>query len=59
VITTDDSGGVLEFVEDGKTGLVTAAAAQAVYRRVMGDSGEAERMECCGQRKYRTLPGIW
>src|SRR5207247_3295932 len=32
VITTDDSGGVLEFVEDGVTGLVTPPEPQAIAR---------------------------
>ncbi len=47
VITTHDAGGVLEWVEDGITGLVTEPAPEAVgaaIERLANDPGLAQRM---------------
>jgi glycosyltransferase involved in cell wall biosynthesis len=54
VITTDDAGGVLEFVEDGVTGLVTPPDPQAIASsivRLMPDAGEAERLGRAGRER--------
>jgi glycosyltransferase involved in cell wall biosynthesis len=54
VITTDDAGGVLEFVEDGVTGFVTPPEPQAIARsitRLMSDAGEAERLGRAGRER--------
>jgi glycosyltransferase involved in cell wall biosynthesis len=54
VITTDDAGGVLEFVQDGVTGLVTPPDPQAISRsivRLMSDAGEAERLGRAGRER--------
>ncbi|HEX8230224.1 MAG TPA: glycosyltransferase family 4 protein [Chloroflexia bacterium] len=58
VITTDDAGGVLEFVEDGVTGLVTAPEPAAIARslqRLLANRDEAERMGRAGQEKIREI----
>lgn len=47
VITTHDAGGVLEWVEDGVTGLVTDPAPEAIgaaIERLANDPGLAQRM---------------
>jgi glycosyltransferase involved in cell wall biosynthesis len=52
VITTNDSGGVLEFVEDGQTGLVTPPDAKAIgasFARVMSNEQEVARMGLAGR----------
>jgi glycosyltransferase involved in cell wall biosynthesis len=52
VVTTDDAGGVLEFVEDGVNGLVCAPEAAAIGRALdtlWGDPALAERLGRAGQ----------
>lgn len=54
VITTTDAGGVLEFVEDGVSGLVTAPEPQAIARsidRLMEDVSLAERLGSAGRAR--------
>jgi glycosyltransferase involved in cell wall biosynthesis len=55
VLTMDDSGEVLEFVEDGVTGYVVPACdSVAMARRIDQlylDRGQAERMGTAGQRR--------
>ncbi len=58
VITTDDSGGVLEFVEDGITGLVTPAEPQSIARsitRLLSDADEAQRLGSVGHEKVKDI----
>jgi glycosyltransferase involved in cell wall biosynthesis len=54
VITTSDAGGVLEFVEDGVTGLVTppepAAVARSIQRLMSGEE-EARRLGTEGRER--------
>ncbi len=63
VITAHDSGGVLEWVEDGVTGYVTdgspAGIAEAI-RRVVADPAGAQRMGRAGFERVRDLswPGV-
>ena len=58
VITTNDSGGVLEFVEDGVTGLVAppepAAIAQAITR-LMSNPDEAARLGSAGRERVKGI----
>ncbi len=54
VITTTDAGGVLEFVDDGQTGLVTPPDAKAIgasIMRLMNDPQEAERIGSAGKAR--------
>jgi len=58
VITTDDSGGVLEFVGDGVTGMVTPADPQAIARsitRLLSDADEAKRLGSAGHQKVKDI----
>ncbi len=58
VITTDDSGGVLEFVEDGVTGLVTPPEPAAIARsitRLMSDPSEAVRLGTAGRERVKGI----
>lgn len=58
VITTSDAGGVLEFVEDGLTGLVTLPEPTAVARslqRIMSNPDEAARLGVAGQERIRDI----
>jgi glycosyltransferase involved in cell wall biosynthesis len=58
VITTNDSGGVLEFVEDGLTGLVTApgpAAIAGAVTRLMSSTDEAARLGSAGRERARGI----
>jgi glycosyltransferase involved in cell wall biosynthesis len=58
VITAADSGGVLEWVEDGVTGFVTdgsAAAVGAAIDRLAADPALAERMGAAGHRRVADL----
>ena len=55
VITTDDSGGVLEFVEDGRNGVICPASSprklgQAIDR-LAGDRQLAERLGSHGRER--------
>ncbi|HST06498.1 MAG TPA: glycosyltransferase family 4 protein [Chloroflexia bacterium] len=54
IITTTDAGGVLEFVDDGQTGLVAPPDAKALgtaITRLMNDPGEAARMGSAGKAR--------
>jgi len=54
VVTTSDAGGVLEFVEHGKTGLVSAPEAQAIaahLEELAEDASLAERLGRAGSRR--------
>jgi glycosyltransferase involved in cell wall biosynthesis len=58
VITCTDSGGPLEFVRDGESGLVVAPSPSALadsFTRVMDSPGLAEQM---GARGYETVAGM-
>jgi glycosyltransferase involved in cell wall biosynthesis len=58
VITTDDSGGVLEFVQHGINGLVTPPEPQAIARSLdtlMADAALAERFGRAGQPQVREI----
>jgi glycosyltransferase involved in cell wall biosynthesis len=58
VVTTHDAGGVLEWVEDGVTGLVTDGSPEAVgaaVDRLAGDRALAERMGATGGERVREL----
>jgi len=58
VITTDDSGGVLEFVEDGVTGLVTPAEPQAIARSIkllLSDADAAQHLGSAGHQKVKDI----
>lgn len=58
VIATDDAGGVLEFVEDGVTGLVTPAKPAEIARsitRLISDAGEAARLGSVGRRRVQDI----
>jgi glycosyltransferase involved in cell wall biosynthesis len=58
VITATDSGGPLEFVRDGETGLIVAPAPAAIAEacaRLMDGPGEAERMGQLGRESIATL----
>ena len=58
VITTKDAGGVLEWVEDGVTGLVTdgtPAALGEAADRLAGDRDLARRMGEAGRERVRGL----
>jgi glycosyltransferase involved in cell wall biosynthesis len=58
VITTDDAGGVLEFVEDGVTGLMSAPEAGAVARSLMTVSGDEEMAARLGGAGRERVKGI-
>jgi glycosyltransferase involved in cell wall biosynthesis len=54
VVTTTDSGGVLEFVEDGKSGLVTPPDPTSIalsIKRIMDHPEEAARLGQAGQER--------
>lgn len=58
VITAIDSGGVLEWVEDGVTGIVTDGSAKALgeaFDRLDRDRALARRMGAAGREKVRSL----
>jgi glycosyltransferase involved in cell wall biosynthesis len=58
VITAKDSGGVLEWVSDGVTGLVTDGSPEgigAAVDRLAGDRALAERMGAAGLERVRDL----
>jgi len=62
VITTEDAGGPLEFISNGKEGLVCAAEAKALaaqFETVMQDSGYAQRMGQAGLDRYTDLDIGW
>jgi glycosyltransferase involved in cell wall biosynthesis len=54
VVTTTDSGGVLEFVEDAVTGLVTPPNPQAIarsFQRLINDPDAAARLGRAGRER--------
>jgi len=53
VVTAPDSGGVLEWVTDEETGLVTAL--EAAIDRVMGDQALCERMGSVGYQRAESV----
>jgi glycosyltransferase involved in cell wall biosynthesis len=58
VITAKDSGGVLEWVSDGVTGLVTDGSPESIgaaVDRLAGDRALAERMGAAGLERVRDL----
>ena len=58
VITTDDAGGVLEFIQDEATGLVTApkpAPLSAAFARVLSDAARCREWGCAGQEQVRGI----
>jgi len=58
VVTTDDSGGVLEWVEDGVTGLVTDGSPDAMGRaldRLVADPVLAHRLGAAGRERVKDL----
>ncbi len=58
VITTDDAGGVLEFVRHGENGLISPPdpAAIAIHLdRLAGDAAEAQRLGCAGQPQVSAI----
>lgn len=62
VVTTDDSGGCLEFVKDGEIGFVTAPEPKALAEamdRIWADRARAERMGKAGRELYDTLGLDW
>jgi glycosyltransferase involved in cell wall biosynthesis len=62
VITCSDSGGPLEFVEDGVTGRVVEPQAQAIAEAIDGlwaDRTGARRMGEAGFARYRSLDLRW
>ena len=62
VITLADSGGPLEFVTDGETGLVCAPEAQAVaeaFDRLFVDRDEARRLGTAGNAFVRSEVPRW
>jgi glycosyltransferase involved in cell wall biosynthesis len=62
VVTTDDSGGPLEFVVDGETGLVTPPEPRAVadaFDRLFADRALAERLGGAGNAVLRDRVPAW
>ncbi len=62
VITCTDSGGPLEFVVDGETGVVVAPDPRAIagaLEQVMGDAPRARQMGQNGLARYRGLDISW
>ena len=62
VITTSDSGGPLEFVDNDQTGLVSAPTAEALaqcFDRLWRDRDLAARMGAAGKTKYGRLDISW
>jgi glycosyltransferase involved in cell wall biosynthesis len=58
VVTTTDSGGVLEFIEDGKTGFVTLPDAPAIARSIqslMANVDDAARLGNAGRDRVADL----
>ncbi|HEU4329379.1 MAG TPA: glycosyltransferase family 4 protein [Roseiflexaceae bacterium] len=58
VVTTDDSGGVLEFVEDGVCGLIAPPAPEALaplLERLSGDAALAARLGAQGPARVASI----
>lgn len=58
VITADDSGGVLEWVEDGVTGLVTDGSPEALGRAMSRLAAEPELARRMGQAGRERVTGL-
>jgi glycosyltransferase involved in cell wall biosynthesis len=62
VVTTSDSGGPLEFVTDGETGLVTAPDPHSIaeaFDRLFVDRALAKRLGTAGNEKLRATVPSW
>jgi glycosyltransferase involved in cell wall biosynthesis len=62
VVTLTDSGGPLEMVEDGHTGLVTPPEPKAIaaaFDRLYKDRALAERLGHCGNKTLRATVPPW
>ncbi len=62
VITTDDAGGPLEFITNGKQGFVCQASPHALaqcFEALMQDKRLAERMGAAGYQHYSDLDISW
>ncbi len=62
VVTLSDSGGPLEFVKDGETGLVSlpeAVEIGAAFDKLYRDRRSAERLGAAGLEKLRTSMPTW
>lgn len=62
VVTTSDSGGPLEFVAEGETGLIPPPKPRAIAHaldRLIGDHGLAERLGAAGQQFVRDRVPSW
>jgi len=62
VITATDSGGALEFIDDGVEGFVVRPETQALagaFNAVMGDVALAERMGMAGHARYEAMDIGW
>ncbi|MFL5732738.1 MAG: glycosyltransferase family 4 protein [Chloroflexia bacterium] len=58
VITTTGSGGVLEFVEDGVTGLVSPPDPKSIARSlaaIMSDPGKAAQLGAAGRERVKNI----
>lgn len=58
VLTCNDSGGVLEFITDGETGLIAAPEAEALAAaagRLLGDAALARRLGEAGRERVRPI----
>ncbi len=58
VLTTDDAGGPLEFVEDGVTGLVVAPRPEAIGAAIRVAWGEVEALRSMGERGRARVSGL-
>ena len=58
VVTTDDSGGVLEFVRDGETGLVTRPDPLAVAESLARLLGDEPKARVLGENGRRSIGGV-
>lgn len=62
VISATDSGGPLEFINDGVEGIVTSPEAHALgaaFDRLMDDADLAQRMGSAGLARYNTMDIGW
>jgi glycosyltransferase involved in cell wall biosynthesis len=62
VITTNDSGGPLEFIRDGQEGLVAKPDAKSLAEaldRLTADPDLAQRLGQAGRRRYEALSISW
>jgi glycosyltransferase involved in cell wall biosynthesis len=62
IITTDDSGGTLELIEDGQNGIVTPPSPQAIARAMdtlYHDRERARQLGMAGRRRIEELGIDW